>query len=366
MIDFANKKIGPIGLDIGHNSIKMIQLAQANEKLRIFGVDEVPFDPELNNNDQLKTDFVISAIREMRSRVKFHGTEVITSLPNDLVKIKSLRFDATDNEQIEQLLRTEVADSFGLDPDTDQVQYMVAGEVYQGEETKNEVIVLAAENNTLEQYIVMLEEAGLTPVAIDAIPCALFRCFERSLRRQEDQNLASVLVDIGYCFTTVVIGRGQNIIFVKQIPLAGKHLNAEVASRMQVDLKDSMMLRSKLRKENADTINQSTRQDVINAMSRVIEDLAREISLCFKYYAVTFRGQKPREIVLAGGEASEDILLETLERQLGVATKTMQPFRGFDLSTANFKSGDGDNAHCEWAVATGLSMKGWGPPMNGA
>ena len=122
MIDFANKKTGPIGLDIGHNSIKMIQLVQSNEKMRIYAIDEIRFDPEVNSNDQMKTDFVISAIREICSRVKFHGTDVVASLPSHLVKIKSLRLDTSDDEQIEQVVKTEVADTFNLNPEIDQIK----------------------------------------------------------------------------------------------------------------------------------------------------------------------------------------------------------------------------------------------------
>ena len=64
----------------------------------------------------------------------------------------------------------------------------------------------------------------------------------------------------------------------------------------------------------------------------------------------------------AGGGAYEDILLNVLRRQLTVEIEMAQPLRGFDLSSdsgsINF-DGDRRGLLCEWAVAVGLSLKGW-------
>jgi len=108
----------------------------------------------------------------------------------------------------------------------------------------------------------------------------------------------------------------------------------------------------------------STRQAVVDAMSHIIEDLAKEISLCFKYYAVTFRGNRPSEAVFAGAEAYESALIETLKSRLDIEVKIAQPFRGFDLTGTNLAS-DKDRCFCEWAVAVGLGVKGWELPDDG-
>ena len=121
------------------------------------------------------------------------------------------------------------------------------------------------------------------------------------------------------------------------------------------------MLRSKLRNTTRDESEASTRQAVIDAMSPVIEELAKEVSRCFKYYSVTFRGQRPQEAFFTGGQAYEATLLNALKRHLGVEIKIAQPLRGFDLSMANFSIRE-EAAMCEWAVAMGLAIKGWELP----
>jgi type IV pilus assembly protein PilM len=220
---------------------------------------------------------------------------------------------------------------------------------------------------------------GLRPVAIDPIPCALFRSFGRSLRRQEDRERTVVFVDIGSRFTTVVFGSAGQISLVKQIQIGGERFVREVAAKLGVSTGEAEMLRKSLHDEkNAPLIkpeasvsqvgegrlevDASMRDTITDVASSVAEELAREISLCLRYYTVTFRGERVERAIFAGGGVYEDILIDVLRRQLAVDIEMAEPLRGFDLSSEranlNFHS-DRRGLLCEWAVAVGLSLKGW-------
>ena len=376
MISWKLKTRGqqPIGLDIGHNSIKMIQLAVNEGHISILAADKVHIDAGINGDGEERRSFVISTIKQMLTKGNFRGRNVVSCLPSDRLKITSLRLAEAETQEIEQVLRKEVGQRFGLDPDKDTINYVLAGNVQQGDEIKNELILFAADDETIKNHIGMLEEAQLRPVAIDTIPCALFRSFERSLRRQEDREHTVVFVDVGSRFTTVVFGRGGEISFVKQIPIGGEKFNREIAAKLGISINEAETLRGKLRMERAsagpyfqgtpsqNTANEgrldaSTRQVMVDAISAVAEELAREISLCFRYYTVTFRGKRVERAVFAGGEAYEGILLNVLKRQLAVEIEVAQPLKGFDMMNVNFDS-DRRGLLCEWAVAVGLSLKG--------
>ncbi len=391
----------PIGLDIGHNSVKMIQLVRNGGQISVLAADKVRIDPGIDGDGEERRSFVISAIKQMLAKGSFRGRNVVSCLPNDRLKITSLRLAEAESEKIEQALKKEVSQRFGLDPDKDAINYVLAGNVRQGDEIKNELILFAADNEAIKSHIRMLEEARLRPVGIDTIPCALFRSFERSLRRQEDRKQTVVFVDVGSQFTTVVFGRGGEISFVKQIPIGGEKFNREIAARLGISVSEAETLRGKLRMErsasaerglwvpasgateqgssvpipasagtslplqkqgqggqNGGVLDASTRQVMVDAVGVVAEELAREISLCFRYYTVTFRGRRVERAVFAGGEAYENILLNVLRRQLTVEIEVAQPLKGFDMMNINFDS-DRRGLLCEWAVAVGLSLKGW-------
>ena len=374
-----NRGHQPIGLDIGHNSVKMIQLLINEEQISVIAADETRIDAVANSDEQSRRICIISAIKRMLANGGFQGRNVVSCLPSDKLKITSLRLAEVERYDIEQALRREVAQRFGLDPDKDSMDYMVAGSVRQGDEVKNELILFATDNETIKDHISTLEQADLRPVAIDTIPCALFRSFERSLRRQEDRDRTAVFVDVGSFFTTVVFGRGGEISFIKQIQIGGQKFASEIAAKLGISVAEAEMLQESLRvdpgllslksdvsewapAENWHNIDMSTRQVMVDAVSAVAEDLVREISLCLRYYTVTFRGKRVERAVFAGGGAYEDILLNILKRKLAVEIELAQPLRGFDLSNGRIKvnfDSDRRGMFCEWAVAVGLGLKGW-------
>jgi len=358
----------PIGLDIGYSSIKMIQLAVNGDGVSVVAADKVHIDSSISSDAEERRGLVISLIKQMLANGNFRGKSVVSCLPTEKVRITSLRLGNTETEEIEQVLGKEIAERFGLDPDKDAIGYLPVGSVQEGDETKNELILFAADNETIKGHIEMLEEAGLRPVAIDTVPCALFRSFDRSLRRQEDKERTAVFMDVGSRFTTVVFGRGGEISFVKQIAIGGGTFNREIAKKLGIGVEEAEILRRRLQTEQTplaaqgDSVGQeldaSAQQVVVGAVGAVAKELAREISLCFRYYTVTFRGKRVERAVLAGGAAYEDILVDVLRRQLSVEIEAAQPLRGFDITNMNFDS-DKRGFFSEWSIAVGLSLKGF-------
>jgi type IV pilus assembly protein PilM len=377
--NWKSRTCRPIGLDIGSNSIKMIQLAVNAGHFTVIAADKVHIEPSVAADWSQHRSCIISGIQEMLAHNPFKGRNVVSCLPNEKLKITSLRIGGSDNSQIEQVLKKEVSYRFGLDPEKDSINYLSAGSVKQGDEIKNELILFAAQNETIRSHIHMLEEAQLRPVAIDTIPCALFRNFERSARRQEEKDTTVVFVDLGMQFTTVVFGRRGEINFIKQIPIGLQKFNEQIAARLGIGINEAETLRNRIHPHaelrsdahDADTdgaenapvscaFDEATRQVVIDAIGSTAEELAKEISLCFRYYTVTFRGKSIERAIFAGGGAYENILLSVLRGQLTVEIEVAQPMRGFDISDVRFDS-DRRGMLCEWAVAVGLGLKGCKP-----
>jgi type IV pilus assembly protein PilM len=401
---FKIRGMCPIGLDIGYSSVKMLQLAVSGGYRSVIAAAKTDIAPTLDGDGEARRSFVISAVKRMLANGGFRGRNVVSCLSNDSLKMASLRLGQADNVKIEQAVKKEMQPRFGLDPDKDIIHYIVAGDVRHGDEVRSELILLAVDSETVKNHIDMLAEVGLKPVAVDAIPCALFRGFERMLQRQEDKEQTAVFVDVGSRFTTVVFGRVGEISFIKQVPIASAKFDQEVAAKLGVDITSAQTLRRTLRSERLSTaagwgltfdktngggrmqqgqngtenslgadpessgpfdsvrqrLDVSTRQAVVDAVSAVAEELAKEISLCFRYYTVTFRGRRLERAVFAGGGAYEDILLNVLRRQLAVEIELAQPLKGFDLMNVDFGS-DRRGLLCEWAVAVGLSLKGLTP-----
>jgi Tfp pilus assembly PilM family ATPase len=228
----------------------MIQLSVNAGQISVIAADKVHIDPNINGDARERRDFIVSTTKQMLARGNFRGRNVISCLPNDELRITSLRLAEMElQEEIEQALKKEAAQRFGLDIEKNVINYVPAGSVRQGDETKNEIILFATDSEAINKHIEMLDEIGLKSSAIDTVPCALFRGFERSLKRQEDKERTVVFVDVGARFTTVVFGRGCEISFVKQIPIGGEKFNRQIATKLGISTVEAQRLRDTLLKE---------------------------------------------------------------------------------------------------------------------
>jgi len=353
-----NQKILPIGVDIGHSCIKMIQLAESDSSLQVLSVGQAPMPASAATDEAERRRCAVSAIRELLSHGRFKGRNAVSALSADELQITSLRLAEAESPQADRALRKEAAQRFNLDADVDAIDYLLAGSVRQDDNVKNEFIVLAAKAGTIESHICLLEEAGLQPVGIDPAPCALFRSFERAMRREEDKQRTIIFVDVGYRYTTVVFARNSEICLAKQMPLGTARFDEEIASKLEMAAGDAEPLRLRLQRDGS--MEEGTRQLVTDAIVSAAEQLAKELSLCLRYHTVTFRGKRVEQAVVAGGGANEKLLLDVLQRHLSIAVEPAEPFRGLDLGDT--KCGDEcRRSSAGLALAIGLSLKGRGP-----
>lgn len=349
------QRIRPIGLDIGHRSLRMVQLASSEGRVRVHAVRRAPIDPNLEFDAPEGRQSLVLAIRKLLGEGDFKGRKVISSLPVDKLKITSLRLEA-DTPHAEKVLRREAAERFGLDPRRDAIHYALAGTVRQGDEAKEEYILFATDDESIRNHITLLEEAGLTPTGIDAPSCALFRACERTMRRQEDREKTTICIDVGYRYTMVVFGRSGEICFVKEIPIGMGRFDGEVASALDIAPSDAELLRLKLQRD--EPVDADTRRHVIDALNVMAEQLAAEISLCLRYYTVTFRGKRVDRAIIAGGGAYEEVLIDVFRRHLSVETEIAEPLRGFDLTGIKENDEGAADRPADLTLAVGLGLKG--------
>ena len=125
MLSLLKNKVRPIGLDIGRTSIKMIQLAVQGSRISVIAADQTAVSAAGDAAQQRAA--IVSAIKKMRERSGFRGNTIVSCLSNEQLKIKNLRIDASEQENIEAILTKDIADRFGLNAEKDQIEYMIAG-----------------------------------------------------------------------------------------------------------------------------------------------------------------------------------------------------------------------------------------------
>jgi len=363
-------KYSPIGLDIGTDSIKALQLARSGGSLAVAACGRWQVPPEVRDDPVRREEVTVSAVRDLLRKGGFCGKRVATALSCEQLSIKNIRLPHLPADELTEAVKWEAAERFGFEVRPDRLKHFRAGEVRQGTELQEEIIMLAVDEEVIESHLSMLAQMGLYPVHIGAEPVELFGAFQRRLRRQEDKEAVSVLLDIGTQATLVVVARGRHIVFIRSIDIAGRRFTEATAKQLNLSFQEAAELRRLIMRENAEARPfgrsgmssdraascESVNWTVRDAIRGEAEALGREVALCLRYCSVTFRGLRPQSVTITGGQAYDPSVVKLLGEQLGIECVVGQPLQGIDISKVDF-GGSRRGMLADWALCTGLAAR---------
>ena len=365
MVRPPRAQIQPIGLDLGLDSIKMLQLEVRESiptragtpgilSLAVVAAAKAPLPEAARKNPEKRAVLAAETLRRMFAQQPFVGRRVVAALPREIVHVKNMRLPLLPPDQLEEAARLEAPSVYPFDISQATLQFLPAGQVRQGSETRQEVIVLAAMNNEVDDYLEQLNQLGVKVESLDTEITGLFRAFERFTRRRDDLDTVQMLVDIGARQTQVMIAKGRDISFYKPVHLGGLHLLDAVSRKLGITIDEAKALRQRLL-ESGDDRRDPVRQAVFDATRKVAEELGRELAMCLRYYSVTFRGRGPVRLRIAGGEASDPQLHAIFKSILSIPVEGAQPL--YSVDTSAMRSVDRKGRMSQWALAMGLSLR---------
>jgi type IV pilus assembly protein PilM len=318
----------------------------------------------------------------------------VIALPASSVYIQHMRVPKMDEEAIKKALPWEARGKIPIDPAYAVLRHSIAGEVYQDQEPKYEVIVMAASRDLVNQFINMAAKSKLDLVGMNVEPKATVDCFSRIYRRKNDAETTNFFVDVGYSGSRAFIARGSRIMFARSIPIGGEHLTRAVTQALGITFDEAKLLRLNVcnaltppqaakpaaaetpepaypaspgdrRSLNpvmepaaADTDTQTKAREVEQACREPLGRLVSELELCRRYYEATFPSHPVDRLVFLGGEAKHRNLCQFVAQEMSLAAQVGDPIVKLSkTSTIPPESGiDRSQPQPNWAVAIGLSM----------
>jgi len=360
-VSFMRHKAGPIAIDFGSYALRAIQLAGREQRTRVLAAACHVYAPREGGRAPSRGE-VVEALNTVLREQRFVGRDVVSALSPRKLKVKNIRLPEMPQSELASAVRYEAIGRIaGLDDDA-EIRFIPAGSVLGDADAQQEVIILAAPASVVSEHLALLSEVGLDSVGIDAPPCALFRPFERYLRRSEDQDQVNAFVDVGWSGMRIAVTRGNRIVFTKSFDIGGEAFNRLVARSLSIDLADAGELRRQVAAsrsaggDDAARLDPTTVEAVDAAVRAGWEKLGKEIGLCLRYYAVTFRGARLDSITCVGGESLDSQHLEYLSEVTGLSCRPGFPLRNMTFADA-LPVYEGRGAMVEWTSVVGLSMK---------
>lgn len=338
---------GPIGVDIGGRSVKLFQFDAARTRVRDAVRWELPPEPAANLDRH--DDRVVEAIHHAREGRDFRGHDAVLCVGASHLFVQNIRVARVTGDELAKVVRFEAAGRLPFSSEESEIRYIEADDVKQGDTVRREVVLLACHRPAIDRLLSITRRAGLRPTSIDIEPTAMLRCYGRQYRRDDDRHRRMMFVNIGASSTLAVIARGANAMFIKYIDVGGRHFDEAIARHLKMTDGDAAAVRRRDGDRPALERDPEIARGVDEAIRPSLDKLAHELSMCLRYYSVTFRGQPLSQIVLGGGEAT-DSLAQWLTARLDLPCDVGNPLRPFQMGNATGRLG-------QWGVAAGLALR---------
>lgn len=319
MLGFSKKRIYPVGVDLGSAYLRMAQLGTAGQGpfLVSAGLRAKPETIELRS--PAWQHWAIGAIKEIWQEAGFKGKDVVAALPSDDLFLDPIKVPRAALDRLGEAALPKVQKRLPFNVDNAILQYIVL-QPGEGKSPDADVLVIAAERETVNRYLAIYEKVGLNVAGISIWPNALIQSYSNFFcRRQNEQGRIAILLDVGSNHTNVVICRGSELLF------------ARVVSIGYAQLEEGQMG----------------------------QRLLAEIDACIRYFeSLPGTGSIERLVFLAGSGTSSSLCekIAELAQQMQVSAQIGDVLCAVEMNRGPACLVDRRNSRVDWAMAFGLSL----------
>ena len=241
----------PIGVDLGSDSLRLAQVEQVGvtagaADFKLVAAARVDVPAHLRHDLPNRMAFFAESLRDLWASGGFRGRKAMLGLPAASMAIQHLRIARMEEEALRQALPWEARGKLPYDPSHAALRHMIAGEIHQDGEQKNEVILMAAQRELVNQLLAAAGRAKIEVVGMNVEPRAIVDCFGHVYRRKSDLGATTLYIDMGCAATRAYIARGQQILFARVVPVGSEQFTRAVSQALKIKVDEARLLRNKL------------------------------------------------------------------------------------------------------------------------
>ncbi len=241
-----------LGINMGNYSIKVVELTRRGNAFVVANLLEAPTKEAIVSGDMIQPDVVAATLKEMIQAAKIKTKDAVISVGGQTGVVVRIT-------ELPKMPRKELLKAIPLEIDRhlpfqsggivrDYVLLKEPEEVKEGEQIP--VLFAAARADLVDAYLLAVQQAGLSPIAVEVEPLAAARALYAAQGwGMEDgrPGRVTVLVNIGHEGTEISFVEGGTLVFTRLVPIGGQHLTESIRDHLGMDLEEA----ERLKKEQA-------------------------------------------------------------------------------------------------------------------
>lgn len=307
----------PFGLDVSDISLKLMQFGKNRE---VTAYSDNPVPKGLVASDMIKdAKSLVGVIKEAVAHPKFGRIVlpyVVASIPETKSFVREIQMPAMTEAEAAEAVPWEAEQYIPMPISSVYLDWVILNPAsspsYQGEERegvgKMTVLITAAPKDYVDDYVRILKEAGLRPLALEVESQAT----ARSLVSADYAKEAVLIVDIDAIRTSMIIFDRGVLQFTSSLPIAGNAFTEAIAKALTVDLAKAETLKRECGLDPAREKG-AVRKALLPALHGLIEEINNTIRFHEEHAAA---GAKISRLLLAGGSGKLRNLPSFLQEKL--------------------------------------------------
>ena len=341
------KKDRLIGLDIGSRSIKAAEISETKKgyTLERFGLTDIP--PGLIEDGTIKdAEQVADTIRNLLKSYGIKGQNVALSVGGYSVIVKKINVQSMSEEQLQDTISFEAEQYIPFDISDVNLDFQILGENENNPNQMN-VLLVAAKKEMVNDYVNLVQLAGLNPCIIDVDAFALQNIYEINYGLN-GENVA--LIDIGAGKTTLNILKDNISVFMRDVSMGCQQIGTKIVALANCTLEEAEGL------YHDDETERLSDKEMVEIVSSVVTDWCTEIGRALDFFYSTYPGAQISKIILSGGGAKIQKFRQLLAAETSSEVEIIQPFEKFSVGS------DFDQSYLEQiapqaAICLGLAIR---------
>jgi len=313
-----------VGLDIGDSSIKVVELKEQG-KGRGYELLRLGWEPlsseAIVDGQIMDAQLVTETIQRLFQRCKIKtSTPVATALCGHHVIVKRISLPVMSDAELAESIHWEAEQYIPFDIDDVNLDYQILEGSSLSGEGNMDVLLAAAKRDKINDYVGVVNQAGLNPQAVDIASFAMQNAFEANYDFEPDQVVA--LVDIGSAVSSISVLHGGSSVYWRDINIGGNQYTDAIQKELNLSADQAEQLK---RGEEIDGIPYERVQPTLSA---VTEDIGTEIQKTLDFFKqISATDQALDRLYLTGGTAQVVHMKESLAERLGTQVELFNPFR---------------------------------------
>jgi len=343
-----SKKDNLVGLDIGSRSLKATEISESKRgrELKRFGITEIPHgaieDGAINDPESLA-----DSIRQLFKAYNIKERNVAISIGGYAVIVKKIAVQTMDEAQLQETIHFEAEQYIPFDISDVNLDFQILGENETNPNQMN-VFLVAAKKEMIDDYVNLVNLAGLNPCIVDVEAFALQNTFEANYDTGND-NVA--LIDIGASKTSLNILKGNNSVFMRDVSLGCMQVNQKIISLIDCSYDEAEQL-----KHGGDSARLSA-DDLRGIISSVVADWCTEIRRALDFFYSTYPDDQIKRIILSGGGANVADFRELLAVEASAEVEAINPFKNLYVDDDQFDPEFIKQISPQAAITAGLAIR---------